>query len=280
MLFLVLSLSAMAALIAAMHRLLATNGLTGLEIVQLICFALTTPWAVMGFWNAVIGFSILRLSSDSAAYVNPTLRRAGPDDPITARVALTLFVRHEQASAVIDRLRLMRRVLEATGFGRRFHFFLLSASAIPEYCAEEERLFAEFQQNDAHPEELIYRRRPLNAGFKAGNMRDFCERWGDDYDLFVPLDADSLMNAKALLRLVRVMQANPNLGILQTLVVGATSEPQAGFDDGLTPAPTAPDALRAIVKQTAHMGLCSQTHHEHLMLAARAALNAQEADRG
>jgi membrane glycosyltransferase len=221
MLFLVLSLAAMAALIAAMHRLLATNGLTGLEFVQLICFALTTPWAVMGFWNAVIGFSILRLSPDPAGYVNPALRRAGPNDPITARVALALFVRHEQASAVIDRLRLMRRELEGTGYGRQFHFFLLSDSAIPEYCAEEERLFAELRAKDAHPEELTYRRRPLNAGFKAGNMRDFCERWGDDYEMFVPLDADSLMSAEALVRLVRVMQANPKLGILQTLVVGA-----------------------------------------------------------
>jgi membrane glycosyltransferase len=134
---------------------------------------------------------------------------------------LTLFVRHEQASAVIGRLRLMREELERTGHGRHFHFFLLSDSAIPEYCAEEERLFAKFRSEDPRPEELIYRRRPLNVGFKAGNMRDFCERWGDDYDIFIPLDADSLMTAEALFRLVRVMQSNPTLGILQTLVVGA-----------------------------------------------------------
>lgn len=35
------------------------------------------------------------------------------------------------------------------------------------------------------------------------------------------------------------------------------------------------DALRAIVKRTSRMGLCSQTHHEHLMYAARAALEAE-----
>ncbi|MFY7959668.1 MAG: glucans biosynthesis glucosyltransferase MdoH [Elsteraceae bacterium] len=221
MLFLALSLVSMAGLIAAMHRLLATNGLTGIETVQLVCFALTTPWAVIGFWNAVIGFAILRLSSDPAAYVTPALSRAKPTDPITVRVALALFVRHEQASAVIGRLRLMRQELERTGFGRQFHFFLLSDSAIPEYCAEEERLFEALRAEDPRPEELIYRRRPQNAGFKAGNMRDFCERWGDDYEIFIPLDADSLMTGPALLRLARVMQANPNLGILQTLVVGA-----------------------------------------------------------
>ncbi len=39
----------------------------------------------------------------------------------------------------------------------------------------------------------------------------------------IVLDADSLMSAAAMLRLVRVMQANPTLGILQSLVVGKPS---------------------------------------------------------
>lgn len=234
-LFLALVLPTMAALISAMAELLGTNGLSALEIIQLVCFAFTTPWAVIGFYNAVIGFVILRLARNPAAYVNPTLSRAGEDDPITARVALTLFVRHEQAEAVVNRLKLMRRELERTGLGRHFHLFLLSDSAILEYCVEEERCFAAFQAADPRPEELIYRRRPLNTGFKAGNMRDFCDRWGQDYDIFIPLDADSLMSAAALLRLVRVMQANPQLGILQTLVVGtpATSFFTRAFQFGM-----------------------------------------------
>ena len=37
----------------------------------------------------------------------------------------------------------------------------------------------------------------------------------------LPLDADSLMAGEAVLRLVRIMQAHPRLGILQSLVVGA-----------------------------------------------------------
>ena len=39
----------------------------------------------------------------------------------------------------------------------------------------------------------------------------------------LPLDADSLMSGEAILRLVRIMQAHPKLGILQSLVVGAPS---------------------------------------------------------
>ena len=45
--------------------------------------------------------------------------------------------------------------------------------------------------------------------------------------------------------------------------------------------PASPDpALREIVERTARMGLCSQTHHEHLVRAARAALaDTEEAGR-
>ena len=62
-----------------------------------------------------------------------------------------------------------------------------------------------------------------NTGFKAGNVREFCETQGRDFDLMLPLDADSLMSGEAILRLVRIMQAHPKLGILQSLVVGAPS---------------------------------------------------------
>jgi membrane glycosyltransferase len=63
----------------------------------------------------------------------------------------------------------------------------------------------------------------VNTAFKAGNIRDFCERWGNDHDFALVLDADSVMTADAVLRLVRIMQADPRLGILQSLVTGLPS---------------------------------------------------------
>ena len=77
------------------------------------------------------------------------------------------------------------------------------------------------RRGDAIP--VTYRRRAINSGFKAGNIRDFCDRWGADHEYAVTLDADSFIGAEAVLRLVRVMQANPTLGILQTLVIGLPS---------------------------------------------------------
>jgi membrane glycosyltransferase len=63
----------------------------------------------------------------------------------------------------------------------------------------------------------------VNTAFKAGNIRDFCDRWGSNHTFAVTLDADSFMQADAVLRLIRIMQANPKLGILQTLTVGLPS---------------------------------------------------------
>jgi membrane glycosyltransferase len=65
-----------------------------------------------------------------------------------------------------------------------------------------------------------YRRRTSNEGFKAGNVRQFLTHQGRDHDFYLPLDSDSLMSAETILRMVRIMQAHPRLGILQSLVVG------------------------------------------------------------
>ena len=52
---------------------------------------------------------------------------------------------------------------------------------------------------------------------------NFCERWGSRHEFAVTLDADSFMSADAIIRLVRIMQVDPRLGILQGLVVGLPS---------------------------------------------------------
>ena len=61
-----------------------------------------------------------------------------------------------------------------------------------------------------------YRRRWKNTARKAGNLEDFVTRWGQRYDHMIVLDADSLIDAPTLLRLVQMMHADPKLGILQT----------------------------------------------------------------
>ena len=94
---------------------------------------------------------------------------------------------------------------------------------MPILPSEEEARFSELVARWRDRIAITYRRRTVNTGFKAGNIRDFCERWGSRHEFAVTLDADSFMTADAILRLVRIMQADPRLGILQGLVVGLPS---------------------------------------------------------
>jgi membrane glycosyltransferase len=61
---------------------------------------------------------------------------------------------------------------------------------------------------------LRHRRRRTHR--KAGNVADFCRRWGRDYDYMVVLDADSVMSGDCLVTLVKLMEAHPRAGIIQT----------------------------------------------------------------
>ncbi len=226
-LMLVLCLGLGLTVTSLMVRILGVNGWTWAEIGALVCFILTLPWTVLGFWNASIGFILVHVASrfgvDPIACVNPRLVPASDTRPITTRTAITMTIRHEDPAAVIARLRLMRADLEASGWGRQFHFYILSDSARTDAAIAEEAAVAAWKAEDPHPQEIIYRRRAQNSGFKAGNVRDFLTRFGRDYDFFLPLDADSLMGARAVLRLVRSLQAFPQVGLLQTLVVGMPS---------------------------------------------------------
>jgi membrane glycosyltransferase len=89
--------------------------------------------------------------------------------------------------------------------------------------AAERAAYAAWVPDFPSLDRLVYRHRDDNVGFKAGNVRDFCERWGKQYEIMLPLDADSLMTGAAIVRMIRIMQASPRLGILQSLVVGLPS---------------------------------------------------------
>lgn len=63
---------------------------------------------------------------------------------------------------------------------------------------------------------IFYRRRRRRVKRKSGNLDDFCRRWGGDYKYMVVLDADSVMSGECLTSLVRLMEATPDAGIIQT----------------------------------------------------------------
>ncbi len=212
-LVLALNLGSWAALGLVMAHIIGGAGWSWASAAVMALFLIGLPWTLLAFWNSVIGFVILRATRDPASYTNPALRATEPLAPITHRTAICIAIRHEDVGRVAHRLAIMRASLAETGAATLFDFHILSDSSRPEIVAAELAAFADRPG-------VTYRRRPANTGFKAGNLRDFaCGALGR-VEFMLVLDADSLMSGPAILRLVRVMEANPGLGILQTLVTG------------------------------------------------------------
>lgn len=233
---LALNLGTIAGLAAAVWTVLAADGFDRLDAVIFAGFLLATPWTVLGFWNAVIGLCLIHLGRPERSvypyFAAPDMmsgaRPGGPS--LSSRTDLLLFLRNEDPAPIFTRLEAMRRSLEATGRAASFRFALLSDTSDPLVAAEERREFDRFARLYEHrPEEErpLYRRRDDNRGFKAGNLRDHLVSRQGRSDFFLPLDSDSVMGGAVIVRMVEAMEANPRIGILQSLVVGMPT--RSGF---------------------------------------------------
>jgi membrane glycosyltransferase len=222
-LFLALVGLTMAAMIGLLAVALSAGGFGFVDFILVVLFAVTLPWMVIGFWNATIGFLVMRLARDPAATVTPTAAGITGREPITASTAVLICIRNELPERPAAFLMPLLQGLAASEAASHFHIYILSDTNNPSIAQAEERLFVALAETWHERLRITYRRRAANLAFKAGNIRDFCDRWGKDHDFALVLDADSAMTASAVLRLVRIMQAEPQLGILQSLVVGMPS---------------------------------------------------------
>lgn len=235
------------ALLWWLASILSVSGWSVIDVAIFACFAIAAPWSVLGVWNALIGVWLLHAHKlgvrGSAREAVAPFAAAGDDhSPVVVKTAILLTIRNEDPARAFARVAAVKDSVDATGQGGAFSWFVLSDTNDDEVGQAEERAFNFWKaRSGAAAERLFYRRRTSNEGFKAGNMRDFCERWGRDYEFMLPLDADSLMDGDTIVRMVRIGQAWPRLGILQSLVVGAPSRSafarifQFGMRHGMRP---------------------------------------------
>jgi membrane glycosyltransferase len=202
---------------------LSPGGIGAIDLILVVLFAVTLPWYVIGFWNATIGLVIMRFARDPVAAVLPVAGRIRADEPITASTAVLLCVRNEPPERTVRMLEPMLQGLAARGVGDRFHVYVLSDTEESHIAAAEDACFAALAAAWRGRIAVTYRRRAQNIAFKAGNIGEFCMRWGKDHDFAIMLDADSVMTVDLVLKLIRIMQIDPRLGILQTLVIGMPS---------------------------------------------------------
>lgn len=197
-------------------RALAPGGVNAIEALILLCLLGVTPWAALSAGNALLGLAILLASRDPPAVVLPALARMRPGPPRNV-TALAVCIRNEDMGAVLPPLGALLDGLAERGAANRFVLWLLSDTQDPALAEAEDaavRAFAETRDN------VGYRRRAENTGFKAGNVMDFLDHHAGEAAFFITLDADSVMTPDAVLRLVAAMEAEPDLAIVQQLIVG------------------------------------------------------------
>jgi membrane glycosyltransferase len=205
-----LTLATALVLTRVMAQAVRADGASLLDAGLIVLFFVLTTWVALWFWIAAIGSCLASRRPRGAA------EPAAPRAPLPGRTAILTPVYNEDPRGVFARVLAMANSLEAAGALEAFDFFVLSDTTKADVWVEEERQWLGVQGLLPRGATVFYRRRRKNTRRKAGNIADFCERWGADYPLMVVLDADSLVEGAVLVELVRRMEADPELGLLQT----------------------------------------------------------------
>jgi len=206
--------------ISIMFEILNSNGMTLLEYALLALFSITFAWIVTAFCSGTIGFLLQLLRIDPL-----TLKRIKPiffDSQALAkqRTAVVMPIYNEDTHRVIAGFEVSLESLKETGQLDHFDFYLLSDTQDPQIAKNELSAWhALCERLGSTAKHVFYRRREDNKHRKVGNLTDFCERWGSQYDHMIVLDADSVMTGKCMLELTTSMLNNPQAGLIQTIPI-------------------------------------------------------------
>lgn len=192
-----------------MTRVIEAGGTTVLEIVLCVLFVLTFSWIALAASAAIAGVLFGRRTQPTA------ISGAG----LASRNVLVMPVYNEDPVETCAALQAMAEGLIGESAAASFEIFILSDTNDPEAWIDETIAFAKLRRNLRDRMAVWYRRRDRNTGKKAGNLRDFIERWGGRYDHMIVLDADSVMAPATLVTLAAAMEEEADLGILQTVPV-------------------------------------------------------------
>ncbi|WP_373002413.1 glucans biosynthesis glucosyltransferase MdoH [Marinobacter sp.] len=191
------------------------HGATMVELGLLVLFALLYMWIAVGFWTAVFGFVLRLMGGDRHSLLKRHSGEALRATPL-AKTAIIMPVYHEPVKWTLSGLKAVYQDLERSGHLDHFEFHILSDSRDPDVWLEEQATWYQLCRELGADGRLFYRRRRVNLNFKSGNVADFLRRWGRRYRYMVVLDADSLLSADTILCMVKLMEREPSVGILQT----------------------------------------------------------------
>ena len=193
---------------AALFHVLRRDGFTFLEGVTLALSVLLSGWVGFGFMSASAGFVALLSRRRIAA--------SAAEAPIRARTAVLLPTYNEDPGLILAAVQAIAEEVGRLGLTERYDFFILSDTRDEAVARAEAAGLLRLRLRLAAGPNVYYRRRAANTDKKAGNIGDWVEAHGGDYDFMLVLDADSLMAGETIAALTRAMEADPGLGLLQT----------------------------------------------------------------
>ena len=187
-------------------QVVAVNGINFIDMALATLILISTIWLAWGGIQGVIGLT-------SSASKQPKERVL----TIKGRTVILMPVYNEDPVVSFSRLAAMDRSLKIADASANIHFAILSDTRSDEIARREEDMFVRLVEECNGHGRFFYRRRTQNVGKKAGNVEEFFVQSGGVYDYAVILDADSLMEGETILEMIRRMEAEPRLGLLQTL---------------------------------------------------------------
>ena len=192
-----------------MYAVISGGGVTLLQWLFLAAFSLSFLWIAISACQAVTGF-VRMVGIDLFGGWRT------PKPPADIRTAILLPIYNEDPVQIAAGIRAMAAGLHDRAPGR-FAFFLLSDTNRPQAWIAEEAMFASVIQAAPDGCPVYYRHRRRNTERKAGNIAEWVARWGGGYEAMIVLDADSLIDPATMIEMARRIDANPALGLIQTL---------------------------------------------------------------
>lgn len=189
-------------------NVLFADGGQPLDYARVALLALSVAWLA---WGAAIGFNGV-----FAADAIPEGAGKAPLNP-DYMTAVLVPIYNEDPTKTFSHVAAMAASLARTGHGDRFEFAILSDTTSAEIGAREVEWYDRLVAENATGIPIYYRRRTANIGKKAGNIADFIRQSGARYEYLLILDADSLMEGSTIVEMVRRMDLEPRLGLLQSL---------------------------------------------------------------
>jgi membrane glycosyltransferase len=194
--------------------LLWRTGWSTSSTILLALFVILFLLTAIGLIHGVCG-AVLRTIGDRRRITCLTEYRSRSIAGTSTAIVFPIY--NEEVVRVYEGLRATYESLVKTGEIEKFDFFILSDSTNPDKWIEEERRWLDLIRDLDALGHIYYRRRFSNEGKKSGNIRDFLNNWGRRYRYFIVFDADSVMRGETVVDLVKLMEANPNVGLIQTM---------------------------------------------------------------